>query len=234
MNRKNNRDIEEELKETIVQLKETIDTLQDSLSNRSSFNNLQRHKVTSSGYDIICFSPIFMGIHKKAERAWNNDEKLMNELGPLEYSKISTEMRKSYQNELGTVYKAMFYFVRAYQDTLYGSLRELSGEPAGKYTTIMECLSKKGRQYRDRIEKAIPRYFGWFISWREKRNKIKSGISCSLGKQSDQLGIILSDVDGEKNAICSDMKSLVTPKDVIEAVKMSHEFAEYVSSIAAE
>lgn len=234
MNRKNDRDIEEKLKETIVQLKETIDTLQDSLSNRSSFNNLQRHKVTSSGYDIAFFSSIFMDIHKKAERAWSNDEKLMNELGPLEHSTISMEMRKSYQNELGTVYKAMFYFVRAYQDTLYGSLRELSGEPAGKYTTIMECLSKKGKQYRDKINKAIPGYFDWFILWREKRNKIKSGISCSLGKQSDQLGIILSDVDGEKNAIRSDMKSLVTPEDVIKAVKMSHEFAEYVNSIAAE
>ena len=144
------------------------------------------------------------------------------------------ETRKSYQNELGTVYKAMFYFVRAYQDALYGTLKELIGESAGKYTTIMESLSKKGKQYRDRIEKAIPGYFDWFIPWREKRNKIKSGISCSLGKQSDQLGIMLSDVDGEKNAIRSDMKSLVTPEDVIEAVKMSHEFAEYVNSIAAE
>lgn len=46
MNRKNERDVEEELKETIVQLKEIIDILQDSLSNRPSFNNLQRHKVT--------------------------------------------------------------------------------------------------------------------------------------------------------------------------------------------
>ena len=234
MNRKNNAGIEEKLKEAIGQLKKTIETLQGSLSNRTSFNNLQRHKVTSSGYDIVYFSSIFMDVHKKAERSWSNDEKLMNELGPLEFSKIRIETRRSYQNELGTVYKAIFYFIRAYQDALYGTIRELDGEPAGKYTTIQECLSKKGKQYRDKIDKAIPRYFDWFISWREKRNKIKSGISCSLGKQSDQLGIMLNDVDGEKNAIRSDMKSLVTLEDVIEAVKMSYELAKYVNSIAAE
>lgn len=175
-----------------------------------------------------------MNIHKKAERAWSNDEKLMNELGPLEHFKVSMEKRKSYQNELGAVYKAMFYFVRAYQDALYGTLKELSGEPVGKYKSVAECLHKKGEQYRDKIDKAIPGYFDWFMSWREKRNKIKSGIGCSLGKPSDQLGIMLSDVDGEKNAIRSDMKSLVTPEDVIEAVKMSRELAKYVSSIAAE
>jgi len=58
-------DIEEKFIETIVQLKEIIKTLQDNLSQKSNFNNLQRHKVTSSGYDIVYFSPIFMAVHKK-------------------------------------------------------------------------------------------------------------------------------------------------------------------------
>ena len=165
-------DIEEKFIETIVQLKEIIKTLQENLSQKSNFNNLQRHKVTSSGYDIVYFSSILMAVHKKAERVWNDEEKLMNELGPLEFSKIRMGMKTDYQNELATVYKALFYFVRAYQDTLYGTLLVLDGQSAGPFTSMQSCVRKEENKYRNKISLAIPEYIDWFSRWRE--NAIES------------------------------------------------------------
>jgi len=226
--------IEEKFVETIVQLKEIIKTLQDNLSQESNFNNLQRHKVTSSGYDIAYFSSIFMAVHKKAKRLWSDEEKLMNKLGPLEFSKIRMGMRTDYQNELATVYKALFYFVRAYQDTLYGTLLVLDGQSVGPFTSMQSCVGKKENKYRNKINLAIPEYIDWFSRWREKRNRIKSGVSCSLAKPANQLGVIFNIVKGKENAIVSDLKSVVTLKDAVEAIKMSYKLAKYINSIATK
>ncbi len=227
-------DIEEKFIETIVHLREIIKTLQENLSQKSNFNNLQRHKVTSSGYDIVYFSSIFMDVHKKAERAWSDEEKLMNKLGPLEFSKIRMGMKIDYQNELATVYKALFYFVRAYQDTLYGTLLVLDGQSAGPFASMQSCVGKKENRYRNKINLAIPAYIDWFSQWREKRNRIKSGISCSLAKPANQLGVIFNVIKGKKNAMVSDLKSVVTLQDAVEAIEMSYELARYVNSIATE
>ena len=226
--------IEEKFVETIVQLKEIIKILQDNLSQKSNFNNLQRHKVTSSGYDIVYFSSIFMDIHKKAERAWSDEEKLMNKLGPLEFFKVRMGMRTGYQNELATVYKALFYFVRAYQDTLYGTLLVLDGQSAGPFTSMQSCVEKKENKYRNKINLAIPGYIDWFSRWRHKRNMIKSGVSCSLAKPADQLGVVFNIVKGKENAMLSDLKSVVTLKDAVEAIEMSYKLARYVNSIATK
>lgn len=220
--------------ETIVQLKEIIKTLQDNLSQKSNFNNLQRHKVTSSGYDIVYFSSIFMAVHKKAKRAWSDEEKLMNKLGPLEFFKIRVGMKTDYQNELATVYKALFYFVRAYQDTLYGTLLVLDGESVGPFTSMQSCVGKKENEYRNKINLAIPEYIDWFSRWREKRNRIKLGVSCSLAKPANQLGVIFNIVKGKENAIVSDLKSVVTLQDVVEAIEMSYTLARYINSIATK
>ena len=227
-------DIEENFVETIVQLKEIIKILQDNLFQKSNFNNLQRHKVTSSGYDIVYFSSIFMDVHKKAERAWSDEEKLMNELGPFEFSKIRMGMRTDYQNELATVYKALLYFVRAYQDTLYGTLLVLDGQSVGPFTSMQSCMGKKENKYRNKISLAIPEYIDWFSRWREKRNRIKSGVSCSFARPANQLGVIFNIVEGKKNAIVSDLKSVVTLKDAVEAIEMSYRLAKYVNSMRTE
>ena len=227
-------DIEEKFVETIVQLKEIIKILQDNLFQKSNFNNLQRHKVTSSGYDIVYFSSIFMDMHKRAECAWSDEEKSMNKLGPLEFSKVRMRMRTDYQNELATVYKALFYFVRAYQDTLYGTLLVLDGHSAGSFTSMQSCMGKKENKYRNKISLAIPEYIDWFSRWREKRNRIKSGVSCSLAKPANQLGVIFNIVKGKENAIVSDLKSVVTLKDAVESIKMSYKLAKYINSIATK
>ncbi len=224
-------DLEEKFIEIIALLKEIIKTLQENLSQKSNFNNLQRHKVTSSGYDIVFFSSIFMAAYRKAERAWGDEERLMNKLGPFEFSKISMRMKTDYQNELAIVFKALFYFVRAYQDTLYGTLLVLDGQSVGPFTSMQSCIGKIENRYRNRIDLAVPEYIDWFLRWREKRNRIKSGVSCSLAKPANQLGVIFNIVKGKENAIVSDLKSVVTLQDAVEAMKMSYELAKYINSI---
>jgi len=158
----------------------------------------------------------------------------MNKLGPLEFSKIRMGMKTGYQNELATVYKALFYFVRAYQDTLYGTLLVLNGQSAGPFTSMQSCMGKKENKYRNKINLVIPEYIDWFLQWREKRNRIKSGVSCSFTGPADQLGVIFNIVKGKENAIVSDLKSAVRLEDAVEAIKMSYELAKYINSITTK
>jgi hypothetical protein len=77
--------------------------------------------------------------------------------------------------ELKAVYKAYFFFIRAFHDACYGVVLNLSNQSPGAYSSMNRCITKKASRVFEQIE-TIPGYVNWFIAFKQKRDLIKSGV----------------------------------------------------------
>ncbi|MFC2028082.1 hypothetical protein ACFLU3_05295 [Chloroflexota bacterium] len=128
---------------------------------------------------------------------------------------------------LKIVYKAMFYFVRAYQDAIYGIILEFNGKKAGSYSSMHKKLTKQTSPVYITIMDKFPEYREWFYRWRDKRDRIKLGVGLSMAGPGADVGITFERVS-EKGGIIVDCQDNIRLSDVTEAIRMSILLAETV------
>ncbi len=105
-----------------------------------------KHRMTSCAQDITGFADLFKMVYinkaKEAKESLALNSKMdIHELEKWWGENSDNSMKLSAQ--LAASYKAMFFFIRALQDSCCAVLIELSGNNAGAYTSMNKnCLKK--------------------------------------------------------------------------------------------
>ncbi len=119
-------------------------------------------------------------------------------------------------------FKTALLFLRMYQDALY---KCLNGTSSGS----MSAIKNEKNPVRILFEKEMPHYTEWFLQFKDKRDHVKFGRSCSITGPRDDLGIIFNEVT-EHNGIVADIKAAFHLSDLIKAVSNSIQVTSVVSS----
>ncbi|MFH2057776.1 MAG: hypothetical protein ABIJ59_02615 [Pseudomonadota bacterium] len=121
---------------------------------------------------------------QKIEEYIQKSQKSVQQMVNRTKSKAYTRSQES-TNELKAVYKAYFFFIRAFHDACYGILLNLNGQQAGAYSSMNKCLKKQPKPMYNQVA-SIDNYIDWFKDFKNKRDSIKKGVSFSLcGPQWD-------------------------------------------------
>jgi hypothetical protein len=126
-------------------------------------------------------------------------------------------------------YKALLFFVRAYQDALYRAFLETRGERAGLGSTMSKGLVA-GKPLAGVLAEDLDQYGEWFQRWRDKRNRVKEGVSIAFTGVGG-FGLIFQSVTDEGGLVGEVTKAL-TVSDVVEAVSMSITAATRIAEYA--
>ncbi len=126
-------------------------------------------------------------------------------------------------DRLAVAYKALFFFLRAFQDLGYATLLELSGQRTGEGTSMKNCFApqKNGRSSNNPIHadisSALPEYEAWFKSFRELRNDFKRGRGHGLSTSDGRIKVT---IDLQRGNV-SDRRALIGLDDVVSGLEMS-------------
>jgi len=90
---------------------------------------------------------------------------------------------------LTVAYKSILFFLRAFHDSAYAVLLELTGSRAGAYPSMYACLTKKKNGPAFGLVCEIPGYEPWFLKMRDWRNKIKNGAGLALDGPQTNIGV---------------------------------------------
>ena len=138
--------------------------------------------------------------------------------------------------ELKAVYKAYFFFVRAYQDACYWVLLELTpGCQPGKGSKMAHCCDPDNLASNGACKEvaAVPGYVAWFRDFRDKRNLIKEGVSFSLRGSPPDLRVAV-DRFPEKGRLEVDMSDPgFGIADLIEAFRYSTKLTRRIAAVAS-
>ena len=155
-------------------------------------------RITACVFDALGFVTLLRDL-EAAEIA--RSEKLVNAVRYWEWDK-----QKSFQ--FAAALKAMYYFLRALQDSVYVALVEAtSGSPA-KARLSMQRATKANDSVKPLIEQALPEYFAWFADFRNIRNRMKLGASTAFVFRGTVAGstetrVILQNVDDVRRHVTS-------------------------------
>jgi hypothetical protein len=89
------------------------------------------------------------------------------------------------QERFMTAFKSVFFFVRAYQDSVASVLFVLLHGPRGRVNKSMNDALKPGNPIGALLDERLPDYRGWFEGWRKNRDKIKYGADFQLSFDGD-------------------------------------------------
>ena len=110
-------------------------------------------------------------------------------------------IQKGYVSSIGPdarlilAYKGLFFFIRAYQDTLYRVLLELeTSKDAGRYRRMIHAISEDQSYKTDNpvgalLASSFPEYLGWFLDWRERRDSVKLGAGFYISGPEPDIGV---------------------------------------------
>jgi hypothetical protein len=129
-------------------------------------------------------------------------------------------------------YKALLFFVRAYQDALYRTFLESRGERAGRKSTITQALSP-GKPLAKLFADELPGYADWFWRWWQKRNRVKDGASIGFTGVGG-FGLLFMSITDEGGVEGNLAQTPFSLRDVTEAVAMSAHAAECIAAYVEE
>jgi len=131
-------------------------------------------------------------------------------------------------SKVKVAYKALLFFVRAYQDALYRAFLQARGEKAGPKSSMSSGLAD-GKPLAELFSDCIPPYRDWFRRWRERRNQVKDGVN--LGFTSiDGFGLLFTSVSDEGGLVVNLARPHLSLPDVLEAVSMSAAAADCIAT----
>lgn len=144
------------------------------------------HEVRNGFKDLVYASEISLDVYERFKR--HSQEKLRQRLDEdldelRGYDTQSQNREETAEREIHWIHRyvtsvrALFFFIRAFQDAGYRLILESTGQDVGDGSLISKCLNPKKRDnpVASLIRKKIPDYEAWFWDMRDKRNTIKLG-----------------------------------------------------------
>jgi hypothetical protein len=130
------------------------------------------------------------------------------------------EMTREISPRLQTCYKALFFFVRAFQDTIYAVLND------GQRGSMQGAVSNPNNPIAKLLSALLPEYLPWFEQWRRMRDNVKRGASFSISGPDEDLGIGFNYIDDNTGGLVVGSGGRVRLGDVVRALEMSRRILE--------
>lgn len=163
--------------------------------NLTKFKNIHRFSVAA--YDILYSFDIAAEYSidlLKLNNQWL-EQKQIDKTTP-----ISPKYFEIHRLEL--MYKALFYFLRVFQDEANRLLLGLLGSEPGPGSSMQKSLKNEQNPVTQALNKTFPEYKDWFFELRERRNRIKSYGDFDTVFMEDDIKIrfiLIDEQDEEKN-----------------------------------
>lgn len=238
----------EQLSELSTSVKVAGDEFRDSwtelrklLSKNRSVNLYTIFRAGGSVEDILGLLPVLIEIHEKCHVVSREHYKNLSVGMPpniIPFPSRPTLEEIEYfikpRREFAACLKAMFFFVRAFQDVLVGILFELKGKNAGRSTSMSKLLKPKNRNtLRHDLESTLPDYVSWFYRFKEIRDKMKYGINVSHGFETGSNGLHVfvhtgNVYESESGSVIDDIDQKLSLQDVLDSLKMSKILIQYI------
>jgi len=130
-------------------------------------------------------------------------------------------------------YKAMFYFVRAYQDAVARAFRLVYGQDWGKFTSMHDILKNKDQPPGSELVSKLPQYADWFYEFRNKRNEIKLGVSLAVGPDLSII-FVTEEVRNDGLRYIVDMRRIFRFEEMQLALIRSTEVTRFCKALAED
>lgn len=221
-------------------LRDSWDELGKKLSTDSKVKVYTKLAVKGSTEDIFGLVPILIGTHEKCYSVSKGQyEEIIKNLPPNgKPSKINSaleEIKKheKQRREFASCYKAMFFFLRAFQDVLVRILFELNGKQSGQKTSMSNLLNPTNNSsLRSDLDRELPDYPRWFKEFRKIRNDMKYGLDISHGfKIGPQRSVVLMHtrrVHHGPNGLVHAIDEELSLSNILEALKKSNELINFI------
>ena len=211
-----------------------------NLSTCGKVRHSVRGRMNDCGMDIAHFSSVFCSAHTEAT-AWviddveihsqtmGNWERAM-ELSARKRDSLAGRREEESRRGLAVAYKALLFFLRAFQDSAYATLVEVTGGRAPAYPSMSMCLSKRRNGPAFKVIKDIDGYEAWFNRMRTWRNRIKSGVGLGLAGPQTNVGVVFVELtDDNAQTVTTETIHL---RDLIEGVRYSHQLLSSIDRLA--
>jgi hypothetical protein len=200
-----------------------------SLATCGNVRHSVRGRMGDCGTDIVYIGNTFATAHLEVT-AWAIDEiEILNQTRDdwelrLEFmhskqNSLSARREEESRRGLMVAYKSILFFLRAFHDSAYAVLVELTGGRAGAYPSMYACLTKKKNGPASEVVFQIPGYEPWFLKMRDWRNKIKNGAGLALDGPQTNIGVSFMHITDE-NAL-EITNDTIHLRDLIESVRFS-------------
>jgi hypothetical protein len=162
--------------------------LDQVLTVTNSVKAYTRYQTGCSGYDIVALHPLFSEIQLRAIISGHQQSALaVTQLArsPLTdpdgfhaTMQLHRDLGIGVKQSLGSVYKCMFFFIRALQDNYCRVILEhhpKKGQTLRPIESMEKRLNENNNAVSALIRSQLPDYIPWFYMWRDMRNKVKEG-----------------------------------------------------------
>lgn len=181
--------------------------------------------------DILVVIPLLDEARERIVTAWRQEEAATRTTVILKIPGKRADNADA--RRLFSLTKALFLFVRAYQDALYGVVFELrTGQPAGD-RRMQKAADRAHNPVGEIIREQMPDYLGWFALYRAQRNAIKEGVGFSTVGPTDDLGIAFTGFTAPGGVRVSlHEQNIVRVSDLVAALGASAALTNLASSQA--
>jgi hypothetical protein len=230
----------ESLSQFIVELEEfeeKLTKLSSTLTTCPTVRHSVRGRMIDCGMDIANIGNTFATAHVEAT-AWAIDDievlkqtqqdwQLRFNLLDRKRNSLAARREEESRRGLTVAYKSILFFLRAFQDSVYAVLVELTGGRAGLYPSMSECLNKKKNGPSYQIISQVEGYTEWFFKMRDWRNRIKSGVSFGQVGPQTNIGVAFVYITDENSLFFT--SDTIHLRDLIEGVKFSGKLIDCIA-----
>jgi hypothetical protein len=233
----------ESLTQLIVDIEAFEAQLKASAQNLSICGKVRhsvRGRMNDCGMDIAHFSSVFCDAHTDATAWAIDDVEIHNQtIGNFQRALVLIESRRESlaarreeesRRGLAVAYKAILFFLRAFQDSAYAVLVEVTGGSAPAYPSMSFCLNKRRNGPAFKVISEIEGYEAWFKKMRDWRNSIKSGVGLGLSGPQTNVGVVFVKLTDENAQTVTD--ETIHLRDLIKGVRYSHQLLSAIDQIA--
>lgn len=198
-----------------------------------------RLRTGEAASDVLRFCAIFREIHIAASSEVEDDVagtyEVMSLLASGHAPQPSDRTFDVATQRLIVAYKALYFFIRAYQDRLYSVISVLvrpDDQPGNSMERAFHA-SRGTNPVRAFLAEHAPEYILWFPIWRDQRNRVKESVSFSTGGPAPQIGLqtigIRFNEFTRQGGVSVDLAHAVQLDDVTRALELSARVAQQAS-----
>ncbi len=199
-----------------------------------------RMRAGEAASDILRFLPLLSESHIQAVKEVADDIRQLHEVMSLFRSgRPPGRDAPRATSRLIVSYKALYFFISAYQDKLYSVISLLvdpNSPPGPNMSRAFNPTTSHNNPVRRFLEAELPDYVDWFPIWRDQRNQVKNGVSFSTGGPAPENGLLTIGVrfneftaDGGVSVDCSKAVQL---SDVVAALRVSAQLVRRAADLA--
>lgn len=191
-----------------------------------------RAQAAQLGADSLATSAMIADLHESVVAEWRAKEQQAG--GRLVVFAPLGSLANEPVGRFIVLVKALFVFLRAYQDAMYALMFEMiEGKPT-RHRRMQEAASKPMNPVGRVLRRQLSGYLDWFADWRELRNEVKEGVNFSLLGPPDDIAITFTSTTDAGGYVIFDVdRPVVRLSHLASALDVSAALTRLATSLAS-